>query len=188
MFGFVVQAELTGSVITRVFLRRIQAEFVERFDRAKGADDARRMAHVVRSGRSLLFFPEGTFVRMPGLMPFQMGAFVAAAEAGVPVVPVAIRGTRSILREGSWFPRRGAITVTVGEPIEPQAPSAGTAAPGGTRGVSPRLRNAGDAPAAPDTWTLALKLRDATRRQILRHSGEPDLAHERSPIAEASET
>ena len=66
------------------------------------------------------------------------------------------------------FPRRGAITVTVGEPIEPEALSAGT-------------------PAA-DTWTLALKLRDATRRQILRHSGEPDLEHERSPIAEASET
>ncbi|MCZ6606088.1 MAG: AMP-binding protein, partial [Alphaproteobacteria bacterium] len=168
LFGFVAKAELTGSVITRVFLRRLQAEFVERFDKAKGADDARRMAHVVRSGRSLLFFPEGTFVRMPGLMPFQMGAFVAAAEAGVPVVPVAIRGTRSILRPDSWFPRRGAITVTVGLPIEPDALSAGT-------------------PAA-DTWSVALRLRDATRREILRHCAEPDLEHERFPVLEASET
>ncbi len=168
LFGFVAKAELTGSVITRVFLRRIEAEFVERFDKAKGADDARRMAHVVRSGRSLLFFPEGTFVRMPGLMPFQMGAFVAAAEAGVPVVPVAIRGTRSILRPDSWFPRRGAITVTVGLPIEPDALSAGTR--------------------AADTWSVALRLRDATRREILRHCAEPDLEHERSPVLEASET
>ncbi len=100
------------------------------------------------------------------------------------------------------------ITVTVGEPIEPAALSAGTpapggtsavsprqryagdapAAPGGTSAVSPRLRYAGDAPAAPDTWALALRLRDATRRQILRHCGEPDLEHERSPIEEASDT
>ena len=53
-------------------------------------------------------------------MPFRMGAFVVAAEAGVPVVPVSIRGTRSILRDGHWFPRRGIITVTIGKPIAPE--------------------------------------------------------------------
>jgi len=41
---------------------------------------------------------------------------LVAAEAGAPVVPVTIRGTRSILRDGHWFPRRGIITVTIGKP------------------------------------------------------------------------
>ncbi len=158
-FSFVAKAELTQQWLAGTFLRRIQTEFVERFDKEQGIADARRLAGAAHLRGPLLFFAEGTFTRMPGLLPFRMGAFVAAVEAGVPVVPIAIRGTRSILRSGSWFPRRGAITVTIGEAIEPVA-----------------------APPAIDPWTQALRLRDAAREHILRHCGEPDLAHEKSPI------
>ncbi|NTW06738.1 MAG: AMP-binding protein, partial [Syntrophaceae bacterium] len=113
-FGFVAKAELGGSFLLRVFLKRIQTEFVERFDTLKGIDDARRIAAAARQSRSLLFFAEGTFTRIPGLRPFHMGAFEAAVEADIPVVPVAIRGTRSVLRDKSRFPRRGAVIVTIG--------------------------------------------------------------------------
>lgn len=156
--SFVAKAELMESFITRLVLRRIGTEFVDRFDAEAGVADARRVAKAAGGGRSLLFFAEGTFVRMPGLLPFHMGAFVAAVDAGVPVVPVAIRGTRSILRSGSWLPRRGAVTVTVDKPIDP-----------GAMGVA-------------DPWQAALKLREATRSRILRHCGEPDLGYERPPV------
>ena len=89
------------------------------------------------------------------MQAFHLGAFVAAAETDQPVVPVALRGTRSILRDGSWFPRRGAVTVTVGAPPAPRAPAGGEG-----------------------PWAAALKLRDAARAHILRHIGEPDLAGE----------
>jgi 1-acyl-sn-glycerol-3-phosphate acyltransferase len=156
--SFVAKAELTEFFITRIPLLRIGTEFVDRFDAEAGIADARRVAKAAGGGRPLVFFAEGTFVRMPGLLPFHMGAFVAAVDAGVPVVPVAIRGTRSILRSGSWLPRRGAITVTVDKPIDPKAME------------------------AADPWQAALKLRDATRSRILRHCGEPDLGYERPPI------
>jgi hypothetical protein len=65
------------------------------------------------------------------------------------------------LRSGSWFPRRGAITITIGELIDP--PEAKTEAPS-------------------DKWAAALRLRDLTREHILRHSGEPDLDHEKWPV------
>jgi 1-acyl-sn-glycerol-3-phosphate acyltransferase len=87
---------------------------------------------------------------MPGLLPFRMGAFVVAAQAMVPVVPVTIRGTRSILREGQWLPRRARITVTVGNPVFPASPG----------------------------WEGAIALRDAVRRAMLQTCGEPDLAFE----------
>jgi 1-acyl-sn-glycerol-3-phosphate acyltransferase len=112
-------AELDRQFIPRRFLRRIGAVFVERFDKQRGVADARRTVQTVQAGRSLLFFPEGTFARMPGLLPFHMGAFIAAAEAGVPVVPVTIRGTRSLLRADSRFPHRGAMRINVGAPILP---------------------------------------------------------------------
>ena len=68
-----------------------------------------------------MIFPEGTFVRSPGLLPFRLGAFRAAVDTGRPIVPVAIRGTRHILPDGTWLFRRGPLTVTIGIPIEPRA-------------------------------------------------------------------
>jgi 1-acyl-sn-glycerol-3-phosphate acyltransferase len=90
-----------------------------------------------------------------------MGAFTAAAEAGVPVVPIAIRGMRSILRSGSAYPRRGAISVVVGPAIEIDA----------------------SAPDRTDTvWAGALDLRAKARAFIVQHCGEPDLEGEQSPV------
>ncbi len=147
-FSFVAKAELERQFFPRLFLRRIGALFVERFDKQRGVTDSRRTVQTVQGGRSLAFFPEGTFTRMPGLLPFHMGAFVAATEAGVPVAPVTIRGSRSVLRADSRFPRRGGIHVIVAAPIHPQGTD----------------------------WTAAVKLRDAVRTAILQHLGEPDLA------------
>ncbi len=160
-FSFVAKTEFQQKFITRLFLSRIGASFVERFDMQKGVADARNLVGAVRGGRALIFFPEGTFTRMPGLLAFHMGAFVAAGEAGVPVVPVTIRGSRSILRANSWFPRHGAITLTIGEPINPQALRAETNG---------------------DPWKTALALRNRARDTILRHCGEPDLAREKLPL------
>ncbi|MCS6287760.1 MAG: AMP-binding protein [Nitrospira sp.] len=148
-FGFVAKRELLEPFIPRVYLQRLGAEFVERFAAHESVQDARRLEGVLRAGRALVFFPEGTFTRLPGVKPFRMGAFVVAANTGIPVVPVAICGTRSILRDGQWWPRHGAITITFGAPLLPVAD-------------------------ARDAFAAAVVLRDAARAHILRHCGEPD--------------
>lgn len=158
-FSFVAKIELAKQAVAGIFLRRIDAEFVERFDVKKGAEDASHLFALAKTGRSLLFFPEGTFTRNPGLLPFHLGAFLSATEAGLPIVPVAIRGTRAILRGDDKLPHRGAITLTVGDPVWPQAI---------------RSRES-SAEKQLDNWATALMLRDETRAFILRYSGEPDL-------------
>jgi 1-acyl-sn-glycerol-3-phosphate acyltransferase len=147
---FMAKRELLDHFIPRIYLTRIGTDFVERFDVQRGVEDAGRFVAMLGAGHSLIVFPEGTFRRMPGLLPFRMGAFVIAARAGMPVVPVTIRGTRSILREGQWLFRRGAISVTFSAPIEPSG----------------------------NDWNAAIELRDATRAEILRLCGEPDLGEE----------
>jgi 1-acyl-sn-glycerol-3-phosphate acyltransferase len=147
-FSFVAKRELLDSFVARTYLRRIGSDFVERFDAQRGVEDVKQVALSLQAGRSPMFFPEGTFTRKPGLMPFRMGAFMIAAEAGAPVVPVGIRGTRSILRDGNWLPRRGIVTVTIGKPIAPEGKG----------------------------WAAAIRLRNAARAEILRRCGEPDLA------------
>jgi 1-acyl-sn-glycerol-3-phosphate acyltransferase len=149
--SYVAKRELLNSLLLRVPLKRLETLFVERFDLQRSTADAEHVKQAVHAGRSLVFFPEGTFRRMPGLLPFRMGAFVAATQTKAPIVPVTIRGTRSILRANSWFPRRGVLKVTIGAPLSPEG----------------------------DNWQAAVTLRDASRQAILQHVEEPDLGAEK---------
>jgi len=148
-FSFVAKRELLDQPLARIYLRALGAQFVERFDSRQSIEDAGRLADAVKAGASSAFFAEGTFTRAAGLAPFRLGAFAAAAAAGIAVLPVAIRGTRALLRDEQWLPRRGPITVTIGEPVYPPA-------------------------SAPDSFAAAVALRDAARAHILAHCGEPD--------------
>ncbi|WP_305042311.1 AMP-binding protein [Geoalkalibacter sp.] len=150
--SFVAKSELRRRPLVHLLLRRIDTEFVERFDARQGAEDARRFGALAGAGHNLVFFAEGTFTRAPGLRPFRLGAFVTAAEARAPLVPIAIAGSRSVLRDGSWRPRRGTLRIRILEPITPQP------------GLDPT-----------DTWAQALDLRARARRAILGHCDEPDL-------------
>ena len=147
-YAFIAKREFEGNVFMRTLLAGFGTRFIERFDVAKSAEHASEMARAAQQGASLIVFPEGTLQRATGLMPFRTGAFQAAAQAGIAVVPVALRGVRSALRDGTWYVRRAAIAVTVGEPLV-------------ARGAD---------------WSAAVELRDAVRGVILKHCGEPDLA------------
>ncbi len=83
-----------------------------------------------------------------------MGAFVTAAESGTAVVPLALRGTRSVLRDGQWLPHRAAIRVEAGKPQRP----------------------------AGGDWRSAALLRESVRAEILASCGEPDLAAARLTV------
>ena len=120
-FAFVAKRELQQHVLLGPPLQRLGVEFVERFDLQRSVADAGHLADAVQRGRSLLVFPEGTFVERPGLLPFHLGAFLAAARAAVPVVPVAVRGARRLLPGGRWWPQRTRIEVDIGAPLAPPA-------------------------------------------------------------------
>lgn len=119
-FAFVIKREMTRVPLAHFLLRRIGSEFVERFDKHRGAVDARRIFRRAPDGQSLAFFPEGGFGPEPGLRRFQPGAFVLAARQGLPVVPVIIRGSRQVLPAGRILVRPGRIEVI----IRPALPTA----------------------------------------------------------------
>jgi acyl carrier protein len=145
---FAAKRELAAHPAAGTFLKRVGVRFVERFATQQAIEDARELAEGVRGGESPMLFPEGTFWRAPGLRQFHMGAFAAAAQSGRPVLPVALHGTRSVLRGGSWLPRRHPVEVFIGAPLWPQG----------------------------EGWAEALRLRDAARTAILEHCGEPEVS------------
>lgn len=146
-FRFVAGEVFRRRVLSGFALRRVGVAFVERHDTRRGLADTDRLVALGRAGECLAIFPEGRLARAPGLRAFHMGAFVVAAQAGVPVVPVVIRGTRSMLRPGHAFARRGAIHITVCPAVHPKGTD----------------------------WAAAVELQRVVRAAVLHHSGEPDL-------------
>jgi 1-acyl-sn-glycerol-3-phosphate acyltransferase len=149
---FVAKRELTRNAFARRFLDALGVHYVERFDRERGAQDARRVSDTLGTASPAVFFPEGTFHRMAGLLPFQLGAFEAAVAGAVPVFPIAITGTRHVLGGDEFYPRRHPIAVRFLDAIE--AP----------RVESDRSR-----------WSAAVALRTAARERMLAAIAEPDL-------------
>jgi 1-acyl-sn-glycerol-3-phosphate acyltransferase len=147
-FAFVIKREMNAVPLAGLLLRRLGSHFVERFNRHRGATDARRVMRDAINGNSLAFFPEGTFTRKPGLLKFHTGAFTTAIRAGCPIVPATVRGTRSALPPDGGLPSPSRIEVHILEPIRP---GAGT------------------------NEEAALELRDRARAAILEDLGEPDL-------------
>jgi 1-acyl-sn-glycerol-3-phosphate acyltransferase len=116
-FSFVIKREMRSVPAAGWLLERIGALFVARNNVKGSARDALRVLRSASRGQALAFFPEGTFGRQPGLLPFHNGAFTAAERGGLPVVPLVIRGTRRSLTPGSLLPRPGRITVEALSPL-----------------------------------------------------------------------
>ena len=145
-YAFIAKREFLGNPVMKLLLTGFGCVFVDRFDVQAAAGQAEELVAAAKRGTSLAIFPEGTLLRRPGLLPFRTGAFQVAAQAGIPVVPVALRGVRSVLRDGTWYARRSPIAVTFGKPIAPEG----------------------------DDWNAAVRLRDRVRAEVLKYCGEPD--------------
>ena len=147
-FRFAAKGRLATYPILGTIIRRggyLQLEKTELSQRMEGADEVRA---TLVEGDSMFVFPEGRFVRAPGLLPFRLGAFRAAAEAGRPVVPVALAGTRRMFPAGTLLLRPGRIRVVVGPALRPRSPD----------------------------WSEVVRLRDEARRAIAEAAGEESAA------------
>jgi 1-acyl-sn-glycerol-3-phosphate acyltransferase len=144
-FHFIAKRQLADYPLIGTVIRKARHPTIDRTDLLQRLEGAENVVASLKQGDLLVVFPEGTFARPAGLLPFRLGAFRAAVETGSPIVPVAIRGARHMLPDGSrWF-RRGPIDVTIGEPLRP----------------------------VEQGWPEMVRLRDRTRDFIARGSGEP---------------
>ncbi|MCE2539760.1 MAG: 1-acyl-sn-glycerol-3-phosphate acyltransferase [Acidobacteria bacterium] len=87
-------------------------------DRARaGRATLNRVAVMIRRGHSLIVFPEGTRSRDGRVGRFKRGLFLLAIDAGIPVVPVALTGTRQVMRKGELTTRPGDVCIVLHEPL-----------------------------------------------------------------------
>ena len=143
-FRFVAKRGLMRYPLLGTVIRKMKCLTIERADISGQLAGADQVIEALRRGERLFIFPEGTFVAPPGLRPFRLGAFRAAVEAGTPVIPIALAGTRAILPADRRTFRRGRVTVTVRPPIRPDG----------------------------EGWPAIVRLRDRARSEISKYCGE----------------
>ena len=146
-FVFVAKREVRSWPLVGTFVHKQRHPTVDRWDVKQSIVDAQAVSRAIRGGDSVLFFPEATFTAATGLRPFRLGAFETAAETATPVVPLALRGTRRVLRDGVWRPRPGPIHLWIGRAMTPTSTG----------------------------WQAEIELRDRTVDAIAAHCGEPRL-------------
>ena len=141
---FAAKSRLATYPVLKTLIRRSGYLRIEKHALSQRMEGAEAVRATLAAGKSMFVFPEGRFVRAPGLLPFRLGAFRAAAEAGCPLVPVALAGTRRVFPARTLLLRPGRIRVVVKPPLHP-----GNAA-----------------------WSEIVRLRDETRQAIARDAGE----------------
>jgi fatty-acyl-CoA synthase len=145
---FVTKGDATKMPIFGTLVRRTGQYLFDRGDPAARVRQAQEVEAALALGKSVVVYPEGTFTAITGIRPFQLGAFKAAAAAQKPICPVTVGGARQILRDKTYLPRFGRVTVTFGPLLQPK-------------------------PHTKDQWQEIVRLRDETRAIIARNSAEP---------------
>jgi fatty-acyl-CoA synthase len=144
---FVGKQELLTTPILRTFINKLGYLTVDRIEQAKGVEDAKNIDTVLQEGNPIVIFPEGTFTYATGLRPFKSGAFKAAIDTQTPLMPIAIQGTRQIMRGEERLLKPGIIRVNFSPLVKPQG----------------------------NDWQELTRLKTAVREEIAKHCGESTL-------------
>ena len=116
---FIAKRELGRVPVLGWAIRLAGFILIDRAHQRKAYASLTDAAARIRAGQSVAIFPEGTRSADGALLPFKRGSFHLALEAGVPLVPLALRGGHAILPKGQWRTRGGPYVLTVGEPLDP---------------------------------------------------------------------
>ena len=146
--GFLAKRELMKIPFLAAALRAGGHVLIDRGKRESARQAIDSAARQVRSGQTVLIFPEGTRGDFEAVAPFKTGGFYLAKAAGVPIVPVGLRGTRAIGPKHSVLFWPGTVEVHIGAPIAPDEIAAKELSPL-VESVRTRIATLSDQPIAP---------------------------------------
>ncbi len=120
-FRWLAKIELFKIPIFGRAMRKAGYISIDRYNRESAIKSLKVAANKIKNGVSVLIFPEGTRSRDGDILPFKKGGFVLAIDSGVPIVPVVITGTRSIMTKGKFRVNAGQVNMVIHKPIDTSA-------------------------------------------------------------------
>jgi len=116
-FRWLAKMELFKIPIFGRAMRKAGYISIDRYHRESAFESLKVAANKIKSGVSVLIFPEGTRSWDGNIQPFKKGGFVMAIDSGVPIVPVVITGTRAIMPKGKFRVYAGHVRMVIHQPI-----------------------------------------------------------------------
>ncbi len=116
---FMGKSELKKMPFIGWFMKSVGMVLVNRKDRAASMKSLQEAGQMIRNGKSLMIFPEGTRSVDGKLAEFKRGSFFIAKEAEVPIVPVYVRNARLVWPSSSFKFKSGQVEIIIGKPVEP---------------------------------------------------------------------
>ena len=114
---FIAKKELKRIPFMGWYMALIGMIFIDRSNKEKALSSMRKAGEIIKEGKNVISFPEGTRNKDGKIGTFKRGSFLMASSADIGVVPVAIKGAREIIPSGSYKSRPGTIYVSIGKPI-----------------------------------------------------------------------
>ena len=117
-FRWLAKAELFKIPIFGRSMRGCGYISIDRSNRGSAFESLKKAAETIRSGVTVLIFPEGTRSMDGRIRAFKKGGFVLSVDAGVPIIPIIIHGTYSIMPKNQLLIKPNAVTLEILEPVE----------------------------------------------------------------------
>jgi 1-acyl-sn-glycerol-3-phosphate acyltransferase len=117
-FRWLAKAELFNVPLFGYAMKRAGSVSIDRSDSHSAIRSLKHAAKTIREGTSVVIFPEGTRSMDGNIRPFKQGGFVLAIEAGVPIVPVILHGTRAIMPKNQIAITPGDVVLEIRPPID----------------------------------------------------------------------
>lgn len=114
---FIAKQEIKKVPFLGQYTKAMGFIFVDRKNKEKAKESLQKAGKLIKSGRDVIIFPEGTRSKDGKIHQFKRGAFILAKEVAVNIVPVAIKGTNKINPAGKFLLRPGKVTVKYGDLI-----------------------------------------------------------------------
>jgi 1-acyl-sn-glycerol-3-phosphate acyltransferase len=119
-FGFVSKIEVKRVPILSSWLDAINCILIDRKNRQQALNSMQEGVKLLKEGHSLVIFPEGKRSMGGPVLPFKVGGIRLAQDAGVPIVPIAIKGTADVFEKNRRLIKPAQIKVTIGHHIDPK--------------------------------------------------------------------
>ena len=116
--GVLAKKELLKVPVLGVGMGFVNVMAIDRTNRERAFRTTEAAAKRIQSGVSFGVFVEGTRALPGQLLPFKKGAFYMARQAGVPVVPVAIKNSDVLMGKGTGEARSGTLEMVFMSPVE----------------------------------------------------------------------
>jgi len=116
-FRFAAKKQLFRYPFLGWHLRRSGHVPIDRENPHAAVKSLREAAETIKKGTPVVIFPEGGTSRDGAIKPFKGGGFMLATNSNAEVVPITIRGSRSVLVPKTYHVRGGSVEVNVGRPI-----------------------------------------------------------------------